>query len=53
MRHTTFGGRPPADPPGFMARAMARNLAGDWRDREAVDRWVATIVAELSTTVPE
>lgn len=48
--HKTLGGRLPADPPGFMAGAMAKRMAGDWRDRDEVDRWVATIVAELAAT---
>jgi menaquinone-dependent protoporphyrinogen oxidase len=39
--HTTFGGRLTEEPPGFMARAMAKKLTGDWRDEAAVDRWVA------------
>lgn len=46
--HETFGGRLSPDARGFMARAMAKTLAGDWRDEEHVDRWVAGIVAELA-----
>lgn len=41
--HVTFGGRVAADAEGFMARAMAKTRAGDWR---SVDQ-----VAEFSTLV--
>jgi menaquinone-dependent protoporphyrinogen oxidase len=46
--HATFGGRLPTDPPGFMARAMAKKLAGDWRDPTPVRRWVDEIAAHLA-----
>jgi menaquinone-dependent protoporphyrinogen oxidase len=45
--HATFGGRLAADPPGVMARAMAKKLAGDWRDADHVERWVQLLVAGL------
>jgi menaquinone-dependent protoporphyrinogen oxidase len=45
--HETFGGRLAADPPGFMARAMAKTVAGDWRDPAQVDRWTGSIATEL------
>jgi menaquinone-dependent protoporphyrinogen oxidase len=48
--HATFGGRLTTDPPGAMARAMAKTMAGDWRDPAPVDRWVASIAAELRDT---
>ncbi len=32
----TFGGRLPSDPPGFVAKLLARAQAGDWRDFDAV-----------------
>jgi menaquinone-dependent protoporphyrinogen oxidase len=40
--HVTFGGRLEASPVGggWMARAMAKKAAGDWRDAEQVDAWV-------------
>jgi menaquinone-dependent protoporphyrinogen oxidase len=45
--HETFGGRLVPDAPGLVARAMARKVAGDWRDRDQVDRWAAEIAAAL------
>jgi menaquinone-dependent protoporphyrinogen oxidase len=35
------------DAPGLVARAMARSLAGDWRDPDQVARWADEIVAAL------
>jgi menaquinone-dependent protoporphyrinogen oxidase len=46
--HQTFGGRLERDAPGFMARAMAKNLAGDWRDASHVERWTSRIVDQLA-----
>jgi menaquinone-dependent protoporphyrinogen oxidase len=46
--HETFGGRLSPDAPGVMARAMAKTLAGDWRDPDQADRWSARIVTELT-----
>ena len=43
--HTTFGGRLTPDATGLMAKAMAKKLAGDWRDEAAVDAWVDRLVA--------
>ena len=45
--HVTFGGRLSPDAKGFLASAMAKTKAGDWRDPAQVDRWVASIVEEL------
>jgi menaquinone-dependent protoporphyrinogen oxidase len=45
--HMTFGGRLSPYVRGFPATAMAKNLAGDWRDRAHVGRWVHEIVAGL------
>jgi menaquinone-dependent protoporphyrinogen oxidase len=50
--HETFGGRLAPDAPGFFAQAMVKTWAGDWRDPEQVERWVAGIVTELQTTAP-
>ncbi|HZM57623.1 MAG TPA: flavodoxin domain-containing protein [Acidimicrobiales bacterium] len=44
----TFGGRLEADAKGFPARAMAKKMAGDWRDREQVDLWASMIALELT-----
>jgi menaquinone-dependent protoporphyrinogen oxidase len=46
--HATFGGRLVPDPPGFMARSMAKKLSGDWRDAAHVERWVDSITTALS-----
>ncbi len=43
----TFGGRLESTAKGFPASAMAKTKAGDWRDRDHVRSWVATVVAEL------
>jgi len=43
----TFGGRLEADAKGFPARAMAKKVAGDWRDADHVHRWVASVVSVL------
>ncbi len=45
--HETFGGRLAPDAPGLVARAMARTMAGDWRDPDQVDRWADAIAASL------
>lgn len=45
--HTTFGGRLAEDAPGFMAHAMAKDHAGDWRDPEQVGAWAQTIASQL------
>ena len=43
--HMTFGGRLSTDTKGFMARQMAKNNGGDWRDPEHVREWVFRISA--------
>jgi len=48
--HVTFGGRLHPDARGFPARAMAKRKAGDWRDPAHVQRWVATVMAELESS---
>jgi menaquinone-dependent protoporphyrinogen oxidase len=49
--HETFGGRLVPDPPGFLAPAMVKMWAGDWRDQDQVERWVTEITAELNARV--
>ena len=45
----TFGGRLPADAPGFVAKAMARNgMAGDWRRLDHAEAWANAIAGELA-----
>ena len=50
--HITFGGRLTLDAKGFIARKMAKNRAGDWRDEADVKRWVESVVAELIAPGP-
>lgn len=46
--HVTFGGRMPPDPPGFIARMVAKQLPqGDFRDPAQVRRWSLGIASEL------
>ena len=45
--HVTFGGRLMPDAKGFIAHAMAKNRAGDWRDEAAVRRWVESLLVDL------
>ncbi|MBN9682689.1 MULTISPECIES: flavodoxin domain-containing protein [unclassified Corallococcus] len=45
--HETFGGRLEPDARGFIAHAMAREHAGDWRDPERIARWGRSVAVEL------
>ena len=45
--HITFGGRLLPDARGFPASAMAKKLAGDWRDAGHVRQWTQTIASQL------
>ncbi len=45
--HVTFGGRLLPDAKGFPASAMAKKLAGDWRDAGHVQQWTRTIASQL------
>lgn len=47
--HTTFGGALDADASGLVASKMAKTMAGDWRDPEAVAAWAREIAAEVRT----
>jgi menaquinone-dependent protoporphyrinogen oxidase len=49
--HMTFGGRLEAKPKGFIARAMAKKYAGDWRDQGQVEEWVHQIAHTLAPPV--
>jgi menaquinone-dependent protoporphyrinogen oxidase len=51
--HATFGGRLTPDAKGFPASAMAKKLAGDWRDPEQVQQWTHTIASRLRGEVPQ
>jgi len=45
--HVTFGGRLAPDAKGFPASAMAKKMAGDWRDAAHVSGWTQKVAAEL------
>lgn len=45
--HATFGGRLAPDVTGFVARAMAKKLSGDWRDAEDVRAWARSVARVL------
>ncbi|QSQ25411.1 flavodoxin [Pyxidicoccus parkwayensis] len=47
LGHMTFGGRLEANAKGFIARAMARQRAGDWRDAGHIHRWARSLAEEL------
>ena len=48
IAHKTFGGRLTPDAKGFPASAMAKKMAGDWRDQESVELWAKTIASSLT-----
>ena len=43
----TFGGRLATDAAGFMARAMAKTKAGDWRDIDQVAEFSVRVATDL------
>ena len=45
LGHVTFGGRLTSDATGFPASAMAKKMAGDWRDEESVRLWAKDIAS--------
>ncbi len=50
--HVTFGGRLDPDAKGFPREAMAKEMAGDWRDPQHVRSWSDAIADELPTATP-
>ena len=52
LGHETFGGRLAPDVTGWMARAMVRDHAGDWRDPARIRAWAVDIAARLATARP-
>lgn len=46
-RHATFGGRLSAHARGILASAMAKRLAGDWRDPVQVRAWALEVGRQL------
>jgi menaquinone-dependent protoporphyrinogen oxidase len=51
--HMTFGGRLSPDAKGFPARAMAKKLAGDWRDTGHVRAWAGSVAAQLRAEIAD
>jgi menaquinone-dependent protoporphyrinogen oxidase len=49
--HMTFGGRLLPAPKGFIAKAMAKKYAGDWRDPGQVEEWVHQICHTMAPPV--
>ncbi|HET9987804.1 MAG TPA: flavodoxin domain-containing protein, partial [Kofleriaceae bacterium] len=45
--HMTFGGRLASDASGFLAHAIAKQHAGDWRDWSHIDDWAAHVGAAI------
>lgn len=45
--HATFGGSLATDAKGFIAAAMAKKVAGDWRDWEQVQNWAFEVSMSL------
>ncbi|HEY6034447.1 MAG TPA: flavodoxin domain-containing protein, partial [Kofleriaceae bacterium] len=50
--HMTFGGRLAPDASGFLAHAMAKQRAGDWRDWSHIDDWAAHIAVAIAREAP-
>ncbi len=50
--HVTFGGMLSANAKGFPAAAMAKKLAGDWRNPERIRAWAAEVARQLPTARP-
>jgi menaquinone-dependent protoporphyrinogen oxidase len=51
--HATFGGRLTADTPGFIAHAMAKKVAGDYRSADQVTAWAKGIAATLRASAEQ
>jgi menaquinone-dependent protoporphyrinogen oxidase len=45
--HATFGGRLESDADGWIASAMAKNHAGDWRDWQRIRNWAREIANDI------
>jgi menaquinone-dependent protoporphyrinogen oxidase len=48
--HATFGGRLLTNPPALASGLLPDPWLGDWRNPDAMARWVASIVIQLTTT---
>lgn len=47
IEHRTFGGRLEPDAKGFVAKRVARERAGDWRDPDAARAWGGAIAEAM------
>ncbi len=47
--HVTFGGRLEPTARGYVAKKMAKNNAGDWRDEDRVRQWASLLAKELAS----
>jgi menaquinone-dependent protoporphyrinogen oxidase len=50
--HIVFGGRLSPDAKGFPAAAMAKKVAGDYRNEARVRTWAAGIAADMAEAAP-
>jgi menaquinone-dependent protoporphyrinogen oxidase len=48
--HATFGGRLTTETPGFIAQAMAKKVAGDYRSLDQINAWARDIASLLRTS---
>lgn len=46
--HVTFGGRLEPTASGPVAKRMAKRHAGDWRDRDQVQKWASLLANEVN-----
>jgi menaquinone-dependent protoporphyrinogen oxidase len=51
-RHVVFGGRLERDAKGFPASAMAKKMAGDWRDWHQIRGWAKQVAHEILDEEP-
>jgi menaquinone-dependent protoporphyrinogen oxidase len=52
LGHVTFGGRLEATAQGFVARSLARDHAGDWRNPDRIHAWAGELARALPTARP-
>jgi menaquinone-dependent protoporphyrinogen oxidase len=50
--HETFGGRLEKNARGLIAGAMAKKLAGDWRNPARIHRWAIGVAQQLRPMMP-
>ena len=49
--HATFGGRLASDPTGYAASAMAKSMAGDYRNFAEIRAWASGVAFEIGAGV--